>query len=83
MVRKIQVCEDWEEDILIWPLTFNGEYSVRSAYQMLVDDENLPLSSSSVPTSVGSVWKKTWKVRVPNKIKHFLWHATKDSLPTK
>ena len=50
---------------------------------MLVDDENLPLPSSSAPTCVGSVWKKIWKVRVPNKIKHFLWRAAKDSLPTK
>ena len=31
---------DGEEDILIWPLTADGGYSVRSAYRMLVDNEN-------------------------------------------
>ena len=40
MVRKIQVCADGEGDILIWPLTANGDYSVKSAYRMLVDNEN-------------------------------------------
>ncbi|XP_075663116.1 uncharacterized protein LOC142632628 [Castanea sativa] len=83
MVRKIQVYEDWEEDIRIWPLTSDGGYSVRSVYRMLVDAEILPLPSSSIPTSAGSVWKKIWKVQVSNKIRHFLWHAAKDSLPTK
>ena len=83
MVRKIQVCEDWEEDILIWPSTFDGEYSVRSAYRMLVDAENLSMPSSSSPANAGLVWKKIWKVRVPNKIRHFIWCAAKDSLATK
>ena len=58
MVRKIQVCADGEEDILIWPLTADGDYSVRSAYRMLVDNENQSLPSSSAPNDDGSVWKK-------------------------
>ena len=36
MVARIPLCEDWDEDILIWPLTSDGEYSVHSAYHMLV-----------------------------------------------
>ena len=83
MVRKIQVYADGEEDILIWPLTADGDYSVRSAYRMLVDNENQLLPSSSASNGDGSVWKKIWKVRVPHKIRHFLWGSIKDSLPTK
>ena len=83
MVGKIQACADREEDILIWPLTAHGNYNVRSAYRMLVDNENQLLPSSSTSNGDGSVWKKIWKVRVPHKIRHFLWRATKDSLPTK
>ena len=48
---------------------------------MLVDNENQSLPSSSTPNGDGSVWKKIWKVRVPHKIRHFLWRAAKDSLP--
>lgn len=52
MVSKIHVSEAWAEDILIWPLTSNGDYSVRSAYRMLVADEaNTNLSSSSLDSS--------------------------------
>ena len=72
-----------EEDILIWPYTADGDYSVRSTYRMLVDNENQSLPSSFAPNGVGSMWKKIWKVQVPHKIRHFLWCATKDSLPTK
>ena len=50
---------------------------------MLVDNENQSLSSSFAPNGDGSMWKKIWKVRVPHKIRHFLWCAAKDSLPTK
>ena len=50
---------------------------------MLVDAENLSLPSTSSPTTAGLVWKKIWKVQVPNKIRHFIWCVAKDSLPTK
>ena len=55
MVRKIQGCADREEDILIWPLTAHGNYNVRSAYRMLVDNENQSLPSSSTSNGDGSV----------------------------
>ena len=83
MVGRIHVSEGWNEDILIWPLTPDPEYSVKGAYRMLVDAKKLSMPSSSVPSNTQAVWKKIWKLRVANKIQHFLWCATKDSLPTK
>lgn len=81
MVSKIHVSEAWAEDILIWPLTSNGDYSVRSAYRMLVaDEENTNLSSSSLDSSQ-SVWKKIWKIWAPNKICYFIWHQQKTPFP--
>ena len=58
MVRKIQVCEDGAKDTLIWPLTNDGEYSVRSAYRMLVSAEASLMLSSSSSNNNGLVWKK-------------------------
>lgn len=49
-------------------LTPDGVYSVKSAYCMLVGVENLSLPSSSSPSNAQMVWKKIWKLRVPNKI---------------
>ena len=50
---------------------------------MLVSAESLLMPSSSSSGSNGLVWKKIWKMRVPNKIHHFIWRAAKDSLPMK
>lgn len=46
---------------------------------MLVSADSLlmPISSSSGSNDL------VWKMRVPNKIQHFIWHAIKDSLPMK
>ena len=41
----------------------------------------MPSSSSLAYDHV--VWKKIWKMKVPNKIRHFIWCAAKDLLPTK
>ncbi|KAK7845966.1 hypothetical protein CFP56_008599 [Quercus suber] len=35
LIKRIPVSEGWVEDLLIWPLTPTGDYSVQSAYRML------------------------------------------------
>ena len=82
MVARIPLCEDWNEDILIWPLTSDGEYRVHSAYRMLASVENSSMSSSSSSNPTQAFWKAIWKIRVPNKIRHFVWQVV-NSLPTK
>ena len=83
LVRRIQVCEAEAEDTLVWPLTNDEDYSVRSAYRLLVSAESNLQPSSLVLGSNGLVWKKIWKMKVPPKIRHFIWRAAKDALPTK
>ena len=51
-MSKIHVSEAWAKDLLIWPLTQDGDYSVQSAYHMLAADKaNTNLSSSSSDSS--------------------------------
>jgi len=50
---------------------------------MLVSAEAFLMSSSSSSDNNGLVWKKIWKIQTPNMIRHFIWRAAKDSLPTK
>ena len=82
-VGGIYVGEAKAEDVLIWPLSPSGSYSVWNAYCMLVEVENSALSSSSSLMSSNNIWKKIWKLKVPNKVRHFLWRVVRDSLRTK
>ena len=50
MVSRIQVNEACDEDLLVWPLTTDGSYSVRSAYCLLASTEASTTPSSSTPT---------------------------------
>ena len=83
LVRRIQVCEKGVDDILTWPLANDVDYSVRSAYRTLVFADSLLMPSSSSSGSNGLIWKKIWTMRVPNKIRHFIWRVARDSLPSK
>lgn len=49
---------------------------------LAADEANTNLSSSSSNSSQ-SFWKKIWKIQAPNKVRHFIWRAAKDSLPIK
>ena len=37
-ILKIQVSEVSTEDMLVWPLSSNGDYSVKSAYRLLATE---------------------------------------------
>ncbi|XP_050290092.1 uncharacterized protein LOC126728284 [Quercus robur] len=60
----------------------DGSYTVKTAYHMLAS-EVLHSSPSSFGGMAGNVWKGIWKIKTPQKIKHFIWRAAKGSLPTK
>ena len=79
MVSQIQVSEVGEEDFLVWPLTSDGNYSVKSAYCLLDSEEGKADPSSSTITEQKCLWKKLWKIRSPTKIRHFMWRAKSPS----
>ena len=82
MIKQIYVYDGDGDDVLVWPLTPDGNYTV-SAYRMLAAEGISQNSSSSSLSDAERVWKGIWKIKTPNKIFHFIWRATKDSLPTK
>ena len=70
-------------DRLVWAYSTKENFTVRSAY-------NVALSSTfgSVPgpfngKNSGTFWKSLWGLNVPNNIKNFAWHASRNILPTK
>ncbi|KAG5546642.1 hypothetical protein RHGRI_018725 [Rhododendron griersonianum] len=72
-------------DKLIWRHSSSGVYSVNSGYLLascLTKDHggSLPSSSYNLPPTI---WKLIWRLKVPPRVKHFLWRAIRNALATK
>ncbi|XP_026396843.1 uncharacterized protein LOC113291534 [Papaver somniferum] len=57
------------EDTLIWLPDRNGQFSVKSAYNVLF---KLPNPTAVVQNVSSQVWKVLWKVKIPHKVKLFV-----------
>ena len=82
-IKNIHVSNHEVADALIWPHMADGVYSVRNAYRLLAATQHQNQPSSSDVEAGKGLWNGIWKLKVLNKVKHFLWHAVRESLPTK
>ena len=71
-VKAILLCRLRMEDCIVWPRTRDGNYSVKTGYQLPVESENRGVASGSNNDNLRSFWKGIWKMRIPNKIKNFV-----------
>lgn len=67
------------EDTIIWHYDKRGQYLVKSGYQVAFNHKHqgIPNCSNLNP----SHWSVIWKLKIPEKVKIFLWRAAKDILP--
>nr|POF24578.1 putative ribonuclease h protein [Quercus suber] len=71
------------EDKIFWPHNADGSYSVRSGYRLLSEDDSKDSPSVSDLAPTKRLWKGIWGLKVPNRVKTFMWRAGTDSLPSK
>jgi hypothetical protein len=76
-ILDVPLLNDVEEDKLIWYDDLNGNYSVRSAYNLLLN-----LTVADTRTVLGC-WNWLWKAQAPPKAKHLIWRICKECLPTR
>lgn len=65
-------------DSWFWRRDKLGQYTVKSAYASIRDGPEANHTSSSP-----GFWNKIWNLKIPLKVKHFIWRAISDCLPTK
>ena len=80
LIKKIPLSRMDAEDVLIWPHSQDGQYSCKSGYRFLKDEEALEIAQDDVRTD-SKLWKGIWTL--PNKVKNLLWRACHNTLPTK
>ncbi|KAK9929939.1 hypothetical protein M0R45_027006 [Rubus argutus] len=81
-INNITIGDASIDDRMIWPMEKSVKYTVRSGYYFLFNPiTTIPKSSSSHRINK-KVWSIIWGINTLPKIKHFLWRALSNSLPT-
>ncbi|KAK3212709.1 hypothetical protein Dsin_017415 [Dipteronia sinensis] len=68
-------------DSLIWHYTDTGAFPVKSGYWVARNMEEQPCSSNSGLNNSNSWWKRLWNLKIPLKIKLFIWKGCFDWIP--
>ena len=56
---------------------------MKSGYKLICEESRSDATSGSNRSAILGLWNGMWKLKVPGKIKHFMWKACSKSLPTK
>jgi hypothetical protein len=84
IIKQIPLSKRSPSDRLIWTGTSNGNFSVRSAYHLLLHEQERMLESSSRGLGESQqLWTAIWSAKVQPKIRVFMWRACLDILPTR
>ena len=83
LIKKIPLSRHVTKDTLYWPYSTSGNYTCKSGYRFLKEEEELHLNSQTPPIYHKRVWKEVWHMQALPKIKNFLWSAYRKVLPTK
>ncbi|CAN1321508.1 Putative ribonuclease H protein At1g65750 [Linum perenne] len=75
-ILRITPSTEQEHDTMIWHVSQDGEYSVKTAYK-----EEMKREHSREPLSVQGPWKKLWEMNLPPKTLHFAWRVGRGILP--
>ena len=82
IIKKIPLSKNDVANSIFWLLAQNGQYSCKAAYGFLKEEDASPIRDEP-PVYEEGLWKEIWSLNSPNKVKHFIWRACENSLPTK
>lgn len=80
-IMNIKIPQNLNEDTIAWHYTKNGTFAMRSAYHIELqpkDEESTSMRDEDI-----SLLKHLWKLRIPPKMKNFVWRVLNNGLPFK
>lgn len=83
LIRTIPISSTDQEDRFIWRGTTKGVFSVKSAYHIQKELEGSLAAGCSLRREGSEVWKRLWRLNIPNAEKVFFWRACHNILPTR
>ena len=83
MIKSIPISLVDCDDKIFWPLTANGEYSVKTGYKLLSNLDASDNPGSSDISQSKHIWKTIWNLNVPNRVKILIWRAGLNALPSR
>lgn len=81
-ILKIPISVD-SEDFWAWSAERHGNYSVKSAYRLLDEEQRRVSATPDATTSREPEWRAIWQLSVPPKVKVFWWRVLHEYLPAK
>jgi hypothetical protein len=87
-VLSIPLCTRNISDFWAWSGDKRAFFSVKSAYRMIMNTKLTgdnwidEVEGTSGSEHEGNAWSTLWKVKLPSKIKLFLWRLARSSIPT-
>lgn len=78
LIYGIPLSNRQEEDVRYWYREGSGIFTVKSAYKLIQE-----LQGDEVPNANSGFWRRLWNLKIPPKVKNFLWRASNGYLPTK
>ena len=78
LILSISLRNSHEDDKWLWAWEKSGAYSVKSTYRFLHHQ-----MENELQQEVTKLWSVLWSLKVPPKVRSFLWRANSGCLPTR
>ena len=82
LISSIPLCPNVVEDVIVWPFTPSGNYTVRSGTRFLTTDQ-APYQPVVTAQPENEVWKLIWSLNMQSKVRNFLWRSCHNAILVK
>ena len=82
LISSIPLCPNAVEDVVVWPFTPSGTYTVRFGTRFLTSDQ-APYQPMVTAQPENDVWKLNWNLNVQSKVQNFLWRSYHNAILVK